>query len=99
MNRLPHATWRMATAVMLGALTAAASAVAAAHLVTAAPTRRRARVAAARPAGRRRVAHIDVFKRIGPSVVHITTLATQREMFSANVQQVPRGTGSGLHMG
>ena len=42
------------------------------------------------------VANIDVFKRIGPSVVHITTLTNQREMFSATVQQVPRGTGSGF---
>jgi len=42
------------------------------------------------------VANIDVFKRIGPSVVHITTLTNQREMFSATVQQVPRGTGTGF---
>jgi S1-C subfamily serine protease len=42
------------------------------------------------------VANIDVFKRIGPSVVHITTLASRREMFSTNVQQVPRGTGTGF---
>jgi S1-C subfamily serine protease len=28
--------------------------------------------------------------------VHITTLTNQREMFSLNVQQVPRGTGSGF---
>jgi S1-C subfamily serine protease len=41
-------------------------------------------------------ANIDVFKRISPSVVHITTLTTQREMFSRNVQQVPRGTGTGF---
>jgi S1-C subfamily serine protease len=41
-------------------------------------------------------ANIDVFKRIGPSVVHITTLTNQRELFSANVQQVPRGTGTGF---
>ena len=31
-----------------------------------------------------------------PSVVHITTLATQRDIFSLNVQQVPRGTGTGF---
>jgi S1-C subfamily serine protease len=42
------------------------------------------------------VANIDVFKRIGPSVVHITTLTNQREMFSTTVQQVPRGTGTGF---
>jgi len=41
-------------------------------------------------------ANIDLFKRNSPSVVHITTLATQREMFSSNVMQVPRGTGTGF---
>ncbi|HET7525525.1 MAG TPA: S1C family serine protease, partial [Burkholderiaceae bacterium] len=53
-------------------------------------------VATRGPLGPDEVANIDVFKRIGPSVVHITTLATQRELFSANVQLVPRGTGSGF---
>jgi S1-C subfamily serine protease len=48
------------------------------------------------PLGADEVAHIDVFKRIGPSVVHITTLANERGLFSMNVQQVPRGTGSGF---
>ena len=37
-------------------------------------------------------AHIDLFKRVSPSVVHITTLETQRDLFSMNVMQVPRGT-------
>ncbi len=41
-------------------------------------------------------ANIDVFKRTSPSVVHITTLENQRDMFSMNVQQVPRGTGTGF---
>jgi S1-C subfamily serine protease len=41
-------------------------------------------------------ANIDVFRRIAPSVVHITTLAAQRDFFSLNVQQVPRGTGTGF---
>ena len=41
-------------------------------------------------------AHIEVFRRSSPSVVHITTLAAQRDMFSMNVQQVPRGTGTGF---
>jgi len=40
--------------------------------------------------------NIEIFKRTSPSVVHITTLATQRDMFSMNVQQVPRGTGTGF---
>src|SRR5262245_49829504 len=42
------------------------------------------------------ITNSDVFKRISPSVVHITTLATQRDFLSRNVQQVPRGTGSGF---
>ena len=41
-------------------------------------------------------ANIDVFRRTSPSVVHITTLETQRDLFSLNVQQVPRGTGTGF---
>lgn len=41
-------------------------------------------------------AHIELFRRASPSVVHITTLAARRDMFSMNVQQVPSGTGSGF---
>ena len=41
-------------------------------------------------------ANIDLFRRVSPSVVHITTLETQRDMFSMNVMQVPRGTGTGF---
>jgi S1-C subfamily serine protease len=40
--------------------------------------------------------NIDLFKKASPSVVHITSLAAQRDMFSMNVQQVPRGTGTGF---
>ena len=39
---------------------------------------------------------IDLFKKTAPSVVHITSLGVQRDMFSMNVQQVPRGTGTGF---
>jgi S1-C subfamily serine protease len=42
------------------------------------------------------LAHIELFKRTSASVVHITSLGAQRDMFSANVQQVPRGTGTGF---
>ncbi len=42
------------------------------------------------------LANIDVFRRTSPSVVHITTLAVQRDFFSMNAQQVPRGTGTGF---
>lgn len=41
-------------------------------------------------------AHIDVFRRSSPSVVNITSLGVQRDLFSLNVQQVPRGTGTGF---
>jgi S1-C subfamily serine protease len=40
--------------------------------------------------------NIDVFRKASPSVVHITTLETQRDLFSMNVQQVPLGTGTGF---
>ena len=40
--------------------------------------------------------NIAVFKATSPSVVHITTLETQRRLFSADVTQVPKGTGSGF---
>ena len=42
------------------------------------------------------LANVELFRRTSPSVVHITTLETQRDMFSMNVQQVPRGTGTGF---
>ena len=42
------------------------------------------------------LANIEVFKRLSPSVVHITTLATERDFFNRSVQQVPRGTGTGF---
>ena len=40
--------------------------------------------------------NIAVFKAVSPSVVNITALAVGRDFFSMNVQQVPRGTGSGF---
>ena len=42
------------------------------------------------------LANIELFRRASPSVVHITSLGAQRDLFSANVQQVPRGTGTGF---
>jgi S1-C subfamily serine protease len=39
---------------------------------------------------------IRLYKRVAPSVVHITSLAAQRDIFNMNVQQVPKGTGSGF---
>jgi S1-C subfamily serine protease len=40
--------------------------------------------------------NIKIYKEASPSVVHVTTLATQESFFSLNVQEVPRGTGSGF---
>jgi S1-C subfamily serine protease len=39
--------------------------------------------------------NIDVFKRVSPSVVHITTLASARWL-AFDVMEIPRGTGSGF---
>src|SRR5262249_61687122 len=38
----------------------------------------------------------NLYQRGAPSVVHITSLASQRDSFNMNVQQVPKGTGSGF---
>ena len=40
--------------------------------------------------------NIQVFRQSSPSVVNITALGLSRDLFSMNVQQVPRGTGSGF---
>lgn len=48
------------------------------------------------PLGADELAHIELFKKASPSVVHITSLGVQRDLFSMNVQQVPRGTGTGF---
>ena len=55
------------------------------------------RVVAPRGAlGSDELANIAVFKATSPSVVNITALALSRDLFSLNVQQVPRGTGTGF---
>ena len=82
----------------------AAALLTAAALTSLAPTLGRAEAPAATPRavaprgplGADEQANIDLFKRVSPSVVHITTLETQRDMFSMNVMQVPRGTGTGF---
>ena len=40
--------------------------------------------------------NISVFRIGSPSTVHITTIESQRDLFTMNVTQVPRGTGSGF---
>jgi S1-C subfamily serine protease len=39
---------------------------------------------------------IDIFQRASASVVFITTSALQRDFFSLDIYQIPRGTGSGF---
>jgi S1-C subfamily serine protease len=39
---------------------------------------------------------IDLFKKISPSVVYITTLTQRMNMWTRNVTEVPQGTGSGF---
>ncbi len=39
---------------------------------------------------------IEVFKSAAPSVVFITSIALRRNLFSLNVYEIPRGTGSGF---
>ena len=41
-------------------------------------------------------ANITIFKTVSPSVVNITTLTNQRNLFTLDVFQVPKGTGSGF---
>ena len=39
---------------------------------------------------------IDLFKQASPSVVHITSLVERQDRFTFNVQEIPRGTGTGF---
>ncbi len=39
---------------------------------------------------------IEVFKNASPSVVYITTISVRRNLFSLNVYEIPKGTGSGF---
>jgi S1-C subfamily serine protease len=39
---------------------------------------------------------IQIFRQASPAVVHVTTLALERNQFNLDVQQVPQGTGSGF---
>jgi S1-C subfamily serine protease len=90
-NRTRHGPW-----IIGAALLAAAAALGLPRLVE---SRTDATPRAVTPRGpllAEEQAQIDVFKRSSPSVVHITTLETQRDLFSLNVQQVPRGTGTGF---
>src|SRR5262249_54709913 len=39
---------------------------------------------------------IDIFRETSPSVVHITTVALRQDLYSRDVFQIPRATGSGF---
>lgn len=39
---------------------------------------------------------ISLFQEAAPSVVYITSIAVERDLFSANLLELPRGTGSGF---
>lgn len=39
---------------------------------------------------------VDIFKNVSPSVVYITSIELQRDFFSLNVYEIPKGTGSGF---
>jgi S1-C subfamily serine protease len=39
---------------------------------------------------------IGLFREASPSVVHITAIAVQRDLFTLNLYQIPEGTGSGF---
>jgi S1-C subfamily serine protease len=39
---------------------------------------------------------ISLFQEASPSVVYITSIAVERDLFSANLLELPRGTGSGF---
>jgi len=41
-------------------------------------------------------ATIDLFRHASPSVVYITTLEVRRDLFSLDLHEIPRGTGSGF---
>ena len=43
--------------------------------------------------------NIEVFQNASPSVVYITSLAIQRDRFSLNLHEIPRGTGIGVYLG
>ena len=39
---------------------------------------------------------IDIFQTISPSVVYITSIELRRNLFSLNIYEIPKGTGSGF---
>ena len=95
---MPHASALLRRRLLLPALTVLLTASPAAAIAQA-QTRGEAAPRAVTPRGALasdELANIDLFKRTSPSVVHITTLAVERDFFNRTVQQVPQGTGTGF---
>jgi S1-C subfamily serine protease len=86
----------LATAALAGGVAAAAAFLALPALVQSRTDAAPRAVTPRGPLGADEVAQIDLFRKTSPSVVNITSLGVQRDLFSANVQQVPRGTGTGF---
>jgi S1-C subfamily serine protease len=92
-----HWPWRQLAAARLVAAAVAASGLLVAAPAACAKTDAVPRAVMPRgPLGADELAHIEIFRKASPSVVHITSLGIQRDLFSTNVQQVPRGTGTGF---
>ena len=93
----PVRTFRqLAAAALLGGLAAGAAVLALPGLVQSRTDAAPRAVSPRGPLGADELAQIDLFKKTSPSVVHITSLGVQRDLFSMNVQEVPRGTGTGF---
>src|SRR5262249_19809779 len=41
-------------------------------------------------------ANIEIYEQASPAVVHVTNLVEQQNLFSLDIQEVPKGTGSGF---
>ncbi|MEK0416291.1 MAG: hypothetical protein RI949_297 [Pseudomonadota bacterium] len=99
-GRPSRRAWRWLTTVALGAATAGLGLGVGLSVVTPlAHSRADATPRAVTPRGplsAEEQSHIEVFKKTSPSVVHITSLSAQRDIFSLRVQQVPSGTGTGF---
>ena len=101
MNPLPRSRFSgpwpaLGTAALLAALLAIGSLLVLPNLVQGRTEAVQRTVTPRGALGADELANVELFRRTSPSVVHITTLQTQRDLFSLNVQQVPRGTGTGF---
>ena len=45
---------------------------------------------------REELSNVDIFRKASPSVVNITNIASVRDFWSMDVQQIPRGSGTGF---